>query len=133
MKNKNLVLLKTSSGLWVVWGLVHMLAGVIVLSADTASGFSAIAGAGSAEHLLTDYHPATGAILNQHGWNLFWFGAVTLIGGIFIWRGSMSAVLVTALIGGLADLGYFVFLDMGGFVNFIPGTVMTIFPPPRLF
>ena len=52
---------------------------------------------------------------------------MTLIGGIFIWRGSMSAVLVTALIGGLADLGYFVFLDMGGFVNFIPGTVMTIF------
>lgn len=127
MKNKNLVLLKTSSGLWVVWGLVHMLAGVIVLSADTASGFSAIADAVSAEHLLADYHPATGAILNQHGWNLFWFGAVTLIGGIFIWRGSMSAVLVTALIGGLADLGYFVFLDMGGFVNFIPGTVMTIF------
>ena len=107
MKNKNLVLLKTSSGLWVVWGLVHMLAGVIVLSADTASGFSAIADAVSAEHLLADYHPATG--------------------GIFIWRGSMSAVLVTALIGGLADLGYFVFLDMGGFVNFIPGTVMTIF------
>jgi hypothetical protein len=26
----------------------------------------------------------------------------------------------------LADLGYFIFLDLGGFVNFVPGTVMTL-------
>lgn len=52
---------------------------------------------------------------------------MTLIGGVFIWRGSSIPVVVTALIGGLADLGYFVFLDMGGFVNFVPGTIMTIF------
>lgn len=103
-----------------------MLAGIVVLNTDTAGGFSAIADAVSSENLLGDYHPAIGAILNQHAWNLFWFGTVTLIGGIFIWRGSKIAILVTALIGGLADIGYFVFLDMGGFVNFVPGTVMTV-------
>lgn len=38
----------------------------------------------------------------------------------------MTAVWVTALIGGLADIGYFLFVDLGGFVNFVPGTVMTL-------
>lgn len=34
--------------------------------------------------------------------------------------------LLAALVGGLADLGYFLFLDLGGYVEFVPGTVMTI-------
>ena len=48
------------------------------------------------------------------------------MGGIFIWRGSVTGIFVTALIGGLADLGYFLFLDLGGYVRFLPGTVMTL-------
>jgi len=31
-----------------------------------------------------------------------------------------------AITGGLTDLGYFLFMDLGGYVNFMPGTVMTI-------
>ena len=37
--------LKVSAVLWVIWGLVHCLAGIIVLSADAAGGVSAIADA----------------------------------------------------------------------------------------
>lgn len=119
-------LLQISSVLWGVWGLVHIMAGTIVLSADTQTGFLAIADAVYAEDLTANYHPAVGAILNQHAWNLFWFGSVTAVGAFFIWRASSFAIVATALIGGLADVGYFVFLDIGGFVNFMPGTVMTI-------
>jgi len=57
---------------------------------------------------------------------LVWFGAVTTIGAVFIWRGSDTAIWVSAMVGGLADLGYFMFLDLGGYVKFVPGTVMTI-------
>ena len=32
----------------------------------------------------SELHPAVGGVLGQHGFNLFWFGAVTLIGAIFI-------------------------------------------------
>ena len=39
----------------------------------------------------------------------------------------MTAIWVTALVGGMADIGYFVFLDRPGFVNVIPGTLMTVF------
>lgn len=119
--------LKAASVLWVVWGLVHMLAGVLVLSADAANGFANIADAVDRAALAYDYHPAVGAILNQHAWNLLWGGTVTLICAVFIWRGSMTAIWLAALVGGLLDIGYFIFLDLGHHVNFVPGTLMTLF------
>ena len=37
----------------------------------------------------------------------------------------MTAIWVTAMVGGLADLGYLLFVDFPGYVNFVPGTIMT--------
>lgn len=120
-------LLKTSSILWVIWGIVHIFAGIVVLTNDSVTAVQAIADGVDAKLLLATYPDAVGAIINQHGWNLAWFGLVTIAGAFLIWRNNYFAVFVTALIGGMADLGYFIFLDIGGFVNFIPGTIMTIF------
>jgi len=125
MSNVKMNMLRVSTGLWVIWGLVHLLAGIIVLSSDASGGFSAIADAVEPSSLTMDYAPAVGGILNQHGWNLAWFGIATVIGGLFIWRGNMTAIWVTGMIGGLADLGYLLFVDFPGYVNFFPGTVMT--------
>jgi len=118
--------LKIAAVLWVIWGLVHMLAGGIVLSSDASGGFAAIADAVDAEALAGDYHPAVGGILNQHGWNLGWFGLATLIGAVFIWKQNITAIWVTAMVGGLADIGYLLFVDLPGFVHFFPGTLMTL-------
>ncbi|MEM6912351.1 MAG: hypothetical protein AAF511_00080, partial [Pseudomonadota bacterium] len=60
------------------------------------------------------------------GWNLLWVGAFTVVGGVFIWRQNKTAEIFTAIIGGLTDLGYFIFMDLGGYVHFVPGTIMTI-------
>lgn len=117
--------LKIAAVLWVIWGLVHTFAGVMVLISDASAGFSAIADAVDPATLTADYAPAVGGVLNQHGWNLGWFGIATIIGAIFIWRGNLTAVWVTGMIGGLADLGYLLFVDFPGYVNFVPGTVMT--------
>jgi len=125
MSNVKMNMLRVSTGLWVIWGLVHLLAGIIVLSSDASGGFSAIADAVEPSSLTMDYAPAVGGILNQHGWNLAWFGIATVIGGLFIWRGNMTAIWVTGMIGGLADLGYLLFVYFPGYVNFFPGTVMT--------
>ena len=35
-------------------------------------------------------------------------------------------MLLAALVAGLADIGYFLFMDLGGFVHFVPGTLMTL-------
>lgn len=126
MSNTQTALLKIAAILWVIWGLVHMLAGSIIIPSDASGGFQAIADAVPADALEAEYHEAVGGILNQHGWNLLWGGAVTVIGAVFIWRKNTTAIWVTAMIGGLLDFGYFVFVDLPGYVNFVPGTLMTL-------
>ena len=130
MSNLNTNLLKISVVLWIIWGAVHVLAGVFtmnfVLSGDISSAVSGIADAVDPATLQMTYPDAAGAILGQHGFNLFWIGIVTLICAFFIWRKNGNAIFLAALTGGLADVGYFLFLDLGGYVNFVPGTVMTI-------
>ena len=120
------ILLKISAILWVIWGLVHVLAGVMTISGDTAAAAAGIADGVDPNLLKMDYPDAVGAIINQHGFNLLWGGVVTIIGGIFIWRKNVAAIFVSALVGGLLDVGYFIFIDLGGYNNFAPGTVMTI-------
>lgn len=129
MKNLS-ILFKISAILWVIWGLVHILAGVMtmngVLTDNISGAIAGIADAVDPALLSMEYHSAAGAIIGQHGFNLFWIGIVTLISAIYIWKGNRHAVLLAAITGGLADIGYFLFMDLGGHVNFVPGTVMTI-------
>jgi len=126
MSQTHSLALKAAAVLWVIWGLVHMLAGLIVIPADAAGGFAVIADAVDSNALAAAYHPAVNGILDQHGWNLLWGGLVTIIGAVFIWRRNFTAIWVTGMVGGLLDLGYLVFVDIPGFVNFVPGTVMTM-------
>ncbi|MEM9159872.1 MAG: hypothetical protein AAGB46_12570, partial [Verrucomicrobiota bacterium] len=98
----------------------------LVLSGDTTSGFQAIADGTDPGILEMEYPAAVGGVLNQHAWNLAWVGLVTIIGALYIWRGNVTAIWVTAMVGGLLDVGYFIFIDLGGFNRFMPGTVMTV-------
>lgn len=124
------LLYKVSGVLWIIWGLVHILAGVMtmkfVLSDDISASVAGIADAVDPAQIQMDYPDAAGAIIGQHGFNLFWIGIVTLIAGFYVWKGNKNAIFLAALTGGLADLGYFLFMDLGGYVNFVPGTVMTL-------
>ena len=126
MTSKHSSLLKVAAVLWVIWGLVHMFAGVMTISQDAAGAVAGIADAVDPALIANDFHPAVGAVLNQHGFNLLWIGAFTVVGGVYIWRQSVTAIFMTAIVGWVTDVGYFVFMDFGGFVNFVPGTVMTI-------
>ena len=123
---KTSILLKISAILWVIWGVVHALAGVLTISQETAGAVAGIADSVDPALLAMDYPDAVGAVVNQHGFNLLWGGVVTIIGGIFIWRNNVAAIFISALVGGLLDVGYFIFIDLGGYNNFVPGTVMTI-------
>lgn len=126
MKN----LLKISAVLWIIWGLVHILAGVMtmkgILTGDISASVSGIADAVEPNLLQMDYPKASGAIIGQHGFNLFWIGIVTFIAAFYVWKGNYNGIFLAAITGGLADLGYFLFLDLGGYVKFVPGSIMTI-------
>ncbi|MBT8195737.1 MAG: hypothetical protein HKO56_04515 [Bacteroidia bacterium] len=129
MKNASFFF-KASAVLWIIWGLVHILAGVLtmkgILTDDISSSVSGIADAVDADTLQMAYPKALGAIIGQHGFNLLWIGIVTFISAFYVWKGNANAIFLAAITGGLADLGYLLFMDLGGYVNFVPGTVMTI-------
>lgn len=129
MKNLS-ILLKISTILWIIWGLVHVFAGVMtmkgILTDDISSSVAGIADAIEPSSLQMDYPKAAGAIIGQHGFNLFWIGIVTFISAFYIWKGNKNAIFLAAITGGLADLGYFLFMDLGGYSKFVPGTIMTI-------
>ena len=124
------LLLKIAAILWIIWGAVHIFAGAMTMSfiatGDIASAVGGIADAVDSTTLQMNYPDAVGGIIGQHGFNLFWIGIVTLICGFFIWRKNKNAIFLAALTGGLADLGYFLFMDLEGYVHFVPGTVMTL-------
>lgn len=119
-------LLKVAGVLWVIWGVVHLFAGVMTVSLGTSEAVAGIADGVDPATLHMAYPAAAGAIVKQHGFNLGWIGITTMVGGVFVWRGSPVAIFVSALVGGLADVGYFLFIDLGGHNNFAPGTVMTL-------
>lgn len=119
-------ILKVITVLWVIWGLVHAFAGIMTMASETPAAIAAIADAVDPALLAGPYHEAAGAVIKQHGFNLLWIGLTTTICAVFIWRGNQTAMFIAGLTGGLADVGYFLFLDLGGFVHFVPGTVMTL-------
>jgi CHASE2 domain-containing sensor protein len=96
-----------------------------VLSGDIVSAINGIADAVEPETLQMEYPKAAGAVIANHGFNLTWIGLVTLICGFIIWKGNKNAIFLAAIVGGLADLAYFIFMDLGGYVNFMPGGLMT--------
>lgn len=55
-----------------------------------------------------------------------WIGLITLIAAFYIWKDHKNDIVLAALLGGLAHLGYFLFMDLGGHAQFMPGTVMTL-------
>lgn len=97
-----------------------------VLTGDISASVAGIADAVDPSLVQMDYPKAAGAIIGQHGFNLMWIGLVTFISAFYVWKGNASAIYLAAITGGLADLGYFLFMDLGGHVKFIPGTLMTI-------
>ncbi|MEM7574707.1 MAG: hypothetical protein AAF433_17510 [Bacteroidota bacterium] len=128
---KNLaILLKISAILWIIWGIVHIFAGVMTMSFITSgeigNAVSGIADAVDPASLQLDYPSAAGAVIGQHGFNLCWIGIVTFVAAFFIWKKSANAIFLAAITGGLADLGYFLYIDLGGYNHFMPGTLMTL-------
>ncbi len=121
-------LLKASAVLWGIWGIFHLMVGGFLLfllfQGRTADALHGIAGTVELATLQLDYPTAVVATLKQHAFNLGWFGLATSVGSIFVWRTNVSAIFFCAIVGGLGDLGYFLFIDLEG-LAVPPGPQMT--------
>ena len=148
--------MKLASVLWIIWGLARVFAGVEVTTLDMTGVLQAFVDSVSPElPAMMEEHAAVGGMMSQDGWNLGLSGIVAIIAGVFVWRGSMTAIWVSALIallaGGAAtqvkhcrtefneatggptaesmcfqgDIGYFLFVGLEDYANFIP-TIMIL-------
>ena len=118
---------RVSSVLFVIWGLVHLLAGISTIvqlaRGNAADAVYAITPKADRALVEIDYPDAVVAILSQHGFNLLWIGVVTVAASV-VWRRHQVLYGLAAFVAGCLDLGYFVFIDVGGFAEF-PGPQMT--------
>ncbi|MEM1001572.1 MAG: hypothetical protein AAGH46_02860 [Bacteroidota bacterium] len=139
MSTNNKNIFKIIAILWFVWSLLHIVPGIIsminALSGDITS-IQFLFPDTNPSGMTSDYPNEVEAILvtfGQHGFNLLWFGLVTLICAISIWKKQNKiALLIAAMVGGLADLGalFATFMigriDVWGVIIFL-GTFLAIF------
>lgn len=121
--------LKVASGLWFLWGVFHIAVGVafvaFLVNEHPTGELSPVPETVEVDFFGSDSMFASIAFMKQNGFNLAWIGGLVTIASVFVWRrSSRSAVATCVVLGGLADLGYFVFVDLAGFAD-PPGPQMT--------
>ncbi|MGD1961763.1 MAG: hypothetical protein ACFB2Y_23100 [Fulvivirga sp.] len=125
--------------LWFIWSLLHIVPGAMSMISALAGDITSIKflfPETNPTAMTHDYPSEVKAILvtfGQHGFNLFWFGIVTLFCAISIWnKQSQMAIVIAAIVAGCADLGalFAVFMigeiDVWGVLIFL-GTFLAIF------
>ncbi|MEM7800564.1 MAG: hypothetical protein AAF633_15315 [Chloroflexota bacterium] len=133
MSNTNKLISRTIAVLWIIWAFFHVIPGLISIMAAINGDISFIQNLEpqtNPQQLTSDYPTEVFAILviyAQHSYNLFWFGLVTLVCAIIIWRQpNRTAMLLAAVVGGLADLGVIFFIDLFGGYGSLFGTAITV-------
>jgi len=116
-------LFRVASVLWAMWGLLHLVAGFVVLSTFA----SEVHGVPESVTLtaMGDMPFHVRRTLAEHNFNNMWFGLVVTVGSVLVWRGSRLGVLLCAVVGGLAHLGFTIFLVVPGYSNAV-GVAMTV-------
>lgn len=74
------ILLKSSSVLWMIWGIFHLMIGVVMIYllslGNEALSLNFVASDPLTADMVREYSPIVTASLKQHSWNLGWFGMV---------------------------------------------------------
>jgi len=116
-------LFRATAVLWALWGLLHFAFAFPFVWALhqgveglPASVLMDMAGQEAPLHVTQ--------ALMEHGFNNAWFGLVVSVGSLFVWRGRQDAVVLCSLVGGLAHLGFTLFVVLPGYADAI-GVTMT--------
>jgi len=104
------IIFRTTSLLWGLWGVVHLLGGLTMLF-TLKGGIESIPESVDVKNLPPLHIVPT---LMEHNFNNTWFGLVILIGSFFVWKANRNAVLFCSVVGGLAHLGFAIFIVFPG-------------------
>lgn len=105
---------------YVLWGLLHVLAGVGLLLAGPEEQLDLLTTAPLAEaELPAALAPVVHAGLSFHGYNLLWFGLFAAgVAVLLNWRNDPTGYWVNLFVVGADDLGLVVFLILPGHLTF---------------
>ncbi len=115
---------RVAAVLWAMWGALHLVAGLSVVTTLA----SEVVGVPESVQLTVmggelPFHVRR--TLAEHSFNNTWFGLVVLVGSVLVWKRSRLGVFVCTIVGGLAHLGFTIFLVVPGYSNAV-GIAMTL-------
>jgi len=125
MKNNvsSKIIFRTTSVLWGLWGFVHLFGGLSMLSV-LREGLKSLPESVLVKMMGNDMPLHIVPTLMEHNFNNTWFGFTILIGSFFVWKANRNAVLICSIVGGLAQLGFAIFIVFPGYSE-LPGVVMS--------
>jgi hypothetical protein len=130
---------RVGAGLYVLWGLVHVVGGAAILATLQADGGAATLRmyATTAPGTVPDGVPGVaGAVAGFHAWNLLWIGALVMVIAVrYNWRNQAAGVWLNLTLAGAADAGLIAFLLLPGYMGladawpglglFVPAALLT--------
>lgn len=115
---------RVAAVLWAMWGALHLVAGLSVLTTFA----SEVVGVPESVQLTVmggDLPFYVRRTLAEHSFNNTWFGLVVLVGSLLVWKRSRLGVFLCTIVGGLAHVGFTIFLVVPGYSNAV-GVAMTL-------
>lgn len=115
---------RVAAVLWAVWGALHLVAGLSVVTTFARE----VVGVPESVQLTVmggelPFHVRR--TLAEHSFNNTWFGLVVLVGSVWVWKRSRLGVFLCTIVGGLAHVGFTIFLVVPGYSNAV-GVAMTV-------
>ena len=107
---------------YILWGIMHAMIGIQILILNLGeSPYAVIA------NLYSDSGPqatprelgsVVAALMNQHAWNLLWFGVfAVVVGAVWNWRNSIAGYWANLAVVSLADIGFIAAVLIPGYIS----------------
>ena len=123
---------KIGAFFYVLWGLFHVIIGVVLFhKLATLGGFGVISATASA--LPPDQIPhvtsaALNGILGQYSWNIFWPGLFAIIVALCLnWKNSLVGYWYNLIVVSLIDTGFVFAILLPGYITLRDGLPGPIF------
>lgn len=111
---------------YILWGVMHAMIGIQILSINLGQSTYVVI-----TSLYTDAGPAltphelgsvTSALMNQHAWNLLWFGVfATVVAVKWNWKNNIAAYWTNLAVVSLADIGFIAAILIPGYISISMG------------
>jgi len=113
---------KLGSIFYVLWGIMHIMFAIQIFMLNIGDSTFAVI-----QNIYNDAGPVStpnelgnviNAIMNQHAWNLLWFGVfAAVIGALYNWHNSKAGYWSNLAVVSFADLGFIFAVLIPGYVD----------------